>query len=79
MIFSRRQVGGRGVRSYCQEYRIWRSCLTREPRVTHQMLLETMGTVCKAQKCILRVNMTNIRKKIEKIPMIRRTLPRSRV
>ncbi len=71
--FSKRQVilSGEEVHFSPVEYRIL-ECLALNAGVvvTYQMLLEKIwGPYASSNSRILRVNMTNIRKKIEKIPM----------
>ena len=71
--FSRRQVSlaGEEIHFSPVEYRIL-ECLALNSGtvVTYQMLLEKIwGPYASSGSRILRVNMTNIRKKIEKIPM----------
>lgn len=71
--FSRRQVllAGEEVHFSPVEYRIL-ECLALNAGavVTYQMLLEKIwGPYASSGSRILRVNMTNIRKKIEKVPM----------
>lgn len=71
--FSKRQVilGGEEVHFSPVEYRIL-ECLALNAGavVTYQMLLEKIwGPYASSGSRILRVNMTNIRKKIEKVPM----------
>ena len=71
--FSRRQVtvAGEEVHFSPVEYRIL-ECLALHAGtvVTYQMLLEKIwGPYASSGSRILRVNMTNIRKKIEKVPM----------
>lgn len=71
--FSRRQVSlaGEEVHFSPVEYRIL-ECLALNSGavVTYQMLLEKIwGPYASSGSRILRVNMTNIRKKIEKVPM----------
>lgn len=71
--FSRRQVilAGEEVHFSPVEYRIL-ECLALNSGavVTYQMLLEKIwGPYASSGSRILRVNMTNIRKKIEKVPM----------
>lgn len=71
--FSRRQVllSGEEVHFSPVEYRIL-ECLALNSGtvVTYQMLLEKIwGPYAERNSRILRVNMTNIRKKIEKLPM----------
>lgn len=71
--FSKRQVtvAGRDVHFSPVEYRIL-ECLALNSGtvVTYQMLLEKIwGPYANSGSRILRVNMTNIRKKIEKVPM----------
>lgn len=71
--FSKRQVtvAGENVHFSPVEYRIL-ECLALNSGtvVTYQMLLEKIwGPYANSSSRILRVNMTNIRKKIEKIPM----------